>query len=170
MNKAFFLDRDGIINKAIIKEGKPFSPRKFKEFKLKKGIKNLLREFKEMGFLNIVVSNQPDITRGLMKMEELEKMVNFIRKKLLIDDIIICFHDDIDNCQCRKPKPGMLKKAAKKWKINLKKSFMLGDGWKDIEAGERAGCRTILLKTSYNLKVDSDFKISSLAEILDIIK
>jgi len=169
MRKAIFLDRDGVINKAILKDGKPFSPRRFEEFKLLNGIREVLEKFRKKKFLNIIVTNQPDIARGLIKMETLEKMHKFIEENLPIDDIFVCPHDDIDNCHCRKPKPGMLLRAAKKWHINLKESFIIGDNWKDIEAGKAAGCATVLLDNLYNKEVEADFRAGDIDLAMKII-
>lgn len=169
MKQAIFLDRDGVINSTIIKEGKPFSPRKFEDFEFVDGIKNVLERFKTEGLLNIVVTNQPDIARGLMKKEELRKMHNLIRENLPVDDIFICPHDDADNCNCRKPKPGMLLEAAKKWDIDLSESFMIGDSWKDIEAGRNAGCTTLLIDSPYNKQIDSDLRANGLSAVAEMI-
>lgn len=169
MKQAIFLDRDGVINSTIIKEGKPFSPRKFEDFKLVDGVKDILERFKARGWLNIIVTNQPDIARGLMKKEELQKMHNLIRENLPVDDIFICPHDDADNCNCRKPKPGMLLEAAKKWDIDLNESFMIGDSWKDIEAGRNAGCTTLLIDSPYNKQIDSDLRANELSALSEMI-
>lgn len=169
MKQAIFLDRDGVINSTIIKEGKPFSPRKFEDFKLIDGIKDILERFRARGLLNIIVTNQPDIARGLMKKEELQKMHNLIMEKLPVDDIFICPHDDADNCNCRKPKPGMLLEAAKKWDIDLSESFMIGDSWKDIEAGRNAGCTTLLIDSPYNKQIDSDLRANELSAVAEMI-
>ncbi|MBI5051063.1 MAG: HAD family hydrolase, partial [Nitrospirae bacterium] len=143
--KAIFLDRDGVINKVLLNDGKPFSPRRFEEFVLIPDIEISLNSFRSMGFLNIIVTNQPDIARGLIEMQELNKMHNLLMEKLAIDDIIVCPHDDADDCRCRKPKAGMLLDGSKKWNIDIKKSFLIGDTWKDIEAGKSAGCKSILI-------------------------
>lgn len=169
MKQAIFLDRDGVINSTIIKEGKPFSPRKFEDFKLVDGVKDILERFKAREWLNIIVTNQPDIARGLMKKEELQKMHNLIRENLPVDDIFICPHDDADNCNCRKPKPGMLLEAAKKWDIDLNESFMIGDSWKDIEAGRNAGCTTLLIDSPYNKQIDSDLRANELSALSEMI-
>jgi len=169
MKKAIFLDRDGVINKAILKEGKPFSPRRFEEFKLFDGIREVLEKFKKKDFLNIIVTNQPDIARGLIERETLEKMHKFIKENLPIDDIFVCPHDDIANCHCRKPKPGMLLEAAKKWDINLNESFIIGDSWKDIEAGKAVGCATILLDNLYNKEAEPDFRARDIDLAMKII-
>jgi len=169
MRKAIFLDRDGVINKVILKDGKPFSPRKFEEFKLLDGIKKVLEGLKTEGFLNIVTTNQPDVARGIVEWETVEKMHKFIKENLPVDDIFVCPHDDDDNCQCRKPKPGMLLEASRKWDIDLKSSFIIGDSWKDIQAGKAAGCATVLLDNSYNKEVEADFRASDIDLAMKII-
>lgn len=170
-SKAIFLDRDGIINRVIMRNGKPSSPWKLEEFKLLPDVKKCLKSFKEIGFLNIIFTNQPDISRGFLKREELEKMHKIITEKLPIDEIELCPHDNIDNCFCRKPKPGLMLEAAKKWSIDLKQSYVIGDGWKDMGAGKAAGCPTILISKEYNKDLkDYDFKVKSLAQAVRIIK
>lgn len=170
LNRAIFLDRDGIINKVLLNNGKPFSPRRFDEFKMLGGIETLLTSFKNIGFLNIIVTNQPDISRGLMKMEELDKMHLFIRERLPVDDILVCTHDDIHNCGCRKPKAGMIIKASEKWDIDLRRSFMVGDTWKDMKAGKSAGCRTVLVDMEYNQDIECDHRVKGLEELVEIFK
>jgi len=172
LRKAIILDRDGIINKIVIRNGKASSPRKLGEFKFLPNIKKYLESFREMGFLNIVFTNQPDISRGLLKREELRKMHKFISEILPIDEIKFCPHDDNDNCSCRKPKPGLILEAAKKWSIDLKKSYVIGDGWKDMAAGKRAGCKTFLMRRKYNKNLQSgfDFGVNNLKEVIKIIR
>ena len=172
MNKAIFLDRDGIINKIIVRENEYISsPRKFEEFVFIDGINELLLKLKEKNYLAIIITNQPEIFRGLLEMEELERMHKAILEILTIDDIFMCFHDNQHNCECRKPKPGMLLQAAKKWDIDLSESFILGDSAKDIESGKRAWCNTILLETQYNInnEINPHFRIKSILEAFDII-
>ena len=136
MRQAVFLDRDGVINKVILRDGKPFSPRKLDEFEFIENIKDALNKFKEKGFLNIVFTNQPDISRGLIKKDTLEKIHLLLKDTLPVDDIFVCPHDDTDNCHCRKPKSGLLLDAAGKWNIDLKRSFVIGDQYKDISRSE----------------------------------
>lgn len=170
-NKAIFLDRDGIINKVIIRNGKPSSPRRFEEFRFLPNVKKNLKIFKKMGFLNIIFTNQPDVSRGFLEIEELEKMHKLIAEKLPVDDIKFCPHDDSDNCPCRKPKPGLILQAVKKWSIDLKKSYVIGDSWKDMGAGRAASCQTIMIKRKYNKDLkDYNFKVNSLKEAIEIIK
>jgi len=170
LQRAIFLDRDGVINRVIMKEGKPYSPRKLSDFQLTDGIKGVLDHLKEAGFLLIVVTNQPDISRGLITWDALEAIHNLIRPELPVDDIIVCPHDDADECDCRKPKPGMIIESARKWDIDIESSFIIGDTWKDMEAGKSAGCTTILLDAPYNQDVKSDHRINDIWEALKIIK
>lgn len=169
MKKAVFLDRDGVINKVLLNNGKPFSPRRFEKFELLPDVGRDLNSLREIGFISIIVTNQPDAARGLMKIEEMNKMHDLIMKSLPVNDIMVCTHDDADNCECRKPKPGMLLEAANKWNIDLKESYLVGDTWKDIEAGNAAGCKTILIDTPYNHGVESDYKVSNLKEAVKMI-
>lgn len=169
MKRAVFLDRDGIINKVILRAGQPFAPSIFDEFELVDGVNHILQRFKAEGFLNIIITNQPDIARGLMVWETLNKMHGFIEKQLPIDDIFVCPHDDAGKCQCRKPQPGMILEAAEKWSVTLRSSFVVGDRWKDIEAGRRAGCITILLDYPYNKGVTADFRVNDLRSAAEVI-
>jgi len=169
MRRAVFLDRDGVINRVILKGDRPFSPRNFEQLDFLDGVKEVLAELRDNGFLNIVVTNQPDIARGLMRLQVLQEINEVIRLELAVNDIFVCPHDDVDECDCRKPKPGMLLNAAAKWDINLASSFLIGDQWKDIEAGKAAGCTTILLHYPYNKQVVSDFRVDSLQQAAEII-
>ena len=149
MRKAIFLDRDGVINKIIIKNGLPFSPSSFAELEILPGVKESILKLQKLNFLCLVVTNQPDVSRGKIKKKTVIKMNNYIKDELKIDEIFVCYHDDHDNCKCRKPKPGLLLEASKKWDIDLKKSYMIGDRWKDIEAGRCVGCKTIFIDCNY---------------------
>lgn len=171
-NKAIFLDRDGVINEVIVKGNKPFSPSRLDDFVLLSDIKQALKIFKELGFLNIIVTNQPDIARGLLAKKDLEKMHDHIKGSLPIDGILLCPHDDKDMCLCRKPKPGLLKKAEGKWGIDLSRSYLIGDTWRDIEAGNVAGCTTVLLNKPYNRECarNCDLNVDSLNELAQFLK
>ena len=120
--------------------------------------------------INQIVTNQPDIARGIVKLSTVKKMNNIITDELPIDEIMICPHVDIDNCNCRKPKPGMILNLAEKWSINLENSFIIGDNWKDIESGKSAGCRTILLDKFYNKSVQADYRTKNLAMSAEVVK
>ncbi len=170
MKRAVFLDRDGVINRVRVRDGKPYSPRKAADLEFIRGIEKLVVALKTAGYLVIVVTNQPDVARGLVSRSEVDLMNDMVREKLPVDEIRVCFHDDGDGCDCRKPRPGMLRSAAEKWGIDLARSFIVGDTWRDMEAGRRAGCRTILVDAAYNREVKSDHRVGSLREALGIIR
>jgi D-glycero-D-manno-heptose 1,7-bisphosphate phosphatase len=169
MHRAVFLDRDGVINKVILRDGKPYSPRKIDEFVINDGIKEVVQHLKEKGFKVFIISNQPDLARGEITQDVLDTMTQKVRSVIPIDDVYICPHDDYHKCSCRKPKPGMLIEAAKVWNIDLVTSFLIGDTWKDMEAGKSAGCKTILLDAPYNQDVQCDFRVKSVLECCNVI-
>jgi D-glycero-D-manno-heptose 1,7-bisphosphate phosphatase len=167
--KAAFFDRDGVINKVIYKDGRPESPRTLDDFILNDGIKETVRALKGHGFRIIVVSNQPDVARGRITQGILDLMTQRMQWDIHVDEVCICPHDDHHQCSCRKPKPGMLMEAASRWKVDLSSSFMIGDTWKDMEAGKAAGCKTILLDAPYNKDVSCDCRAKSLLEAVGFI-
>lgn len=145
MNKAVFLDRDGIINHTIIRQGKARAPYSMDEFRFIEGSKDAIELLKHNGFLLIVVTNQPDVSRGWVERAQVDLVNSHVRNYLPVDDIKACFHDNQDNCPCRKPKPGMLLEAALERDIDLGASFMIGDRYSDAKAGQSAGCKSILV-------------------------
>ena len=169
VNKAVFLDRDGVINKAIIKDGKAYSPRCFDEFRFIDNIAEHILELKKAGLLLIVATNQPDIARGKLKIAELEKMNEYIYNNLDVDHIFVCIHDDLDNCSCRKPKPGMLLDASDKYGIDIKNSYFIGDGWKDMSAAKSAGCKGLLIDKSYNSNAECFKRVKDLGKAVKVI-
>lgn len=148
MNKAIFLDRDGVINH-ITEDVKTI--RREEQFHIIDGVVEAVNKFKEAGYLIIVATNQPEVSRGTLSIEALNNIHDFMKMQLDVDDIYVCTHTDEDNCECRKPKPGMLVEAAKKWDIDLSKSYMVGDREKDIIAGQKAGCTSAYVDNSYRL-------------------
>ena len=172
MKKAVFLDRDGVINKTIIEGGLPSSPNSLDELKILPSVKQSILRLKKLNFICLLVTNQPNVTRGKIDKSTVIKMNNFLKKKIQLDDIFVCYHDDKDNCNCRKPKPGLLLQAGKKWNVDFKKSFMIGDRWRDIQAGEKVGCKTIFLDYKYNEKKPKkpDFVSDSLLNAAHIIE
>lgn len=169
--KAFFLDRDGVINKSLIKNNKPLAPRNLKEFKIIKGVKESLIKLKKKGFVNIIITNQPDARKQSLNKKEIYQMHEIILKELSVDDIFVCFHNDKDNCLCRKPKPGLVYLAVKKWKINLKKSFLIGDRWRDIELASFLGMKSFFIDYGYQEKIPKNYnyKVKSLKDAINII-
>jgi D-glycero-D-manno-heptose 1,7-bisphosphate phosphatase len=148
MNRAVFLDRDGILNKLVVRNGRGVSPQRFDDFELLPGAARAIGLLKRAGFLAVVVTNQPDIARGCLDPGSLQRMHERLHEAVPIDAIYTCCHDDGDGCDCRKPKPGLILRAAKEWQIDLNDSFLAGDSWKDIEAGRAVACTTVLVKTA----------------------
>jgi D-glycero-D-manno-heptose 1,7-bisphosphate phosphatase len=155
MRRAVFLDRDGVLNRAIVRGGKPYPPASVDELEILPGVEDACRLLKEAGLKLIVVTNQPDVARGTTRREVVEEINRALQAALLLDDIRVCYHDDDAGCFCRKPKPGLIINAAKDWEIALQESFLVGDRWKDIEAGNAAGCHTIFI--NYGYSEPSDF-------------
>ncbi len=171
MHRAVFLDRDGVINKAHMVDGKPYPPRNLDELELIPGVDHAILQLRDHDYFCIVITNQPDVARGKTSREIVESINQFLIQNLAIHEIISCYHDDHENCGCRKPKPGSLLKAALKYNIDLNKSFMVGDRWRDIEAGENAGCKTFFIDYQYNEKQPQNptYKVASLTDVVNII-
>ena len=168
--KAVFLDRDGVLNNSIIVDGKPYPPKSLDELIIPEGVKEGLKQLTQHGYVLIIITNQPDVARGKTKIEVVNSINNYLQQKLLIDDVFCCIHDDSDNCNCRKPKPGMIIEATKKWNIDIANSYMVGDRWKDIETGKNAGLKTILINYGYNEKyVEPDYSCINFNEVTQII-
>src|SRR5690242_1926799 len=171
MVKAVFLDRDGVIDANIVRNGKPVAPTSLAEFTILPGAANAVQRLKDAGFLTIVVTNQPDVRTGLTPKATMEAMNDEIRRQMPIDDFFICFHVDADNCACRKPKPGLILEAAKKYNIDLASSYIVGDRWRDVRAGQAAGCRTIFVDYGFvqDQSATADQTVKSLAEAAEFI-
>ena len=169
--KAVFLDRDGVISRSLVKDGKPYPPSSLEEVEILPGVPRAIMKLKAAGFMIICVTNQPDVARQTQDRQTVEAINGFLLKSLCLDGIRVCYHDDNDKCLCRKPLPGMLLDAAKKFSINLKESFMVGDRWRDVEAGRRAGCTTVLIDYQYTEEERSepDVHVNSLPEAVDWI-
>lgn len=169
--KAIFLDRDGVINKLVMRDGKGRAPYTLEDFDLFPRVEEALKKLKDLNFLTIVVTNQPDVARGWVNRESVELINNKVLELLPIDAIKICFHTNADNCQCRKPMPGMILEAALEWGVDLNQSFMIGDRYSDIAAGVSAGCSTILVGAGdeQGPYPSPDYKVSSLIEGVSII-
>ncbi len=164
--KAVFLDRDGVINRAPVKDGKPYSPSSVEELEILPGVPEALTRLRGAGFLLICVTNQPDVVRGKQSKDIVEAIHKLLLEKLCLDEIVVCYHDDADRCGCRKPLPGMLKDGAERFSIDLAESYMVGDRWRDVEAGVAAGCRTFFIDYGYDEKQPQPgaVRVSSLYE------
>lgn len=171
MKRAVFLDRDGVINRAVVREGKPYPPASLSELEVLPGVEDALVSLHQAGYLLIVLTNQPDVARGTTTQETVEEINRFLVSVLPLDEFRTCYHDSADLCGCRKPQPGALLSAARIHGIDLEKSFMVGDRWRDVEAGQRAGCRTCFIDYGYAEKQPEgvDFRVASLLEAAQII-
>jgi D-glycero-D-manno-heptose 1,7-bisphosphate phosphatase len=171
VKRAVFLDRDGVINRAVVRNGKPYSPAILDDFELLPGVESAILALRQTGFLIIVVTNQPDVATGIQRREVVEAMHGKLLSAGLCDDVKACYHTDADGCGCRKPKPGMLLDAAREWQIDLQRSFMVGDRWRDVAAGKAAGCFTFFIDYKYQEQSADkpDTVVASLAEAVELI-
>ena len=168
--RAVFLDRDGVLNRVRVIEGKPFPPQNVAEVEILPGVPEALRMLRDAGFFLIVVSNQPDVARGVTSQSTVEAINDYLAERLPLDRVITCY-DDGNESRRRKPRPDMLIEGAKEFDADLTKSFMVGDRWRDIEAGIAAGCKTVLIDYGYFEKrpPSYDFRASSLLEAAHFI-
>ncbi len=166
-----FLDRDGVINRAVVRDGKPYPPPHIDDLEILPGVPEALARLRLANFYLVVVTNQPDVARGTQRREVIDAMHASLAAALPIDEFRVCDHDDRDDCVCRKPKPGMLEAAARDADLNLSASIMVGDRWRDVEAGRRAGCRTVFIDRDYaEARPDHpDATVGSLPEAVDWI-
>ncbi|HKQ40352.1 MAG TPA: HAD-IIIA family hydrolase [Verrucomicrobiae bacterium] len=167
--RAVFLDRDGVLNRALVRGGVPFPPGTLEEFELEKGVIEGCARLKEAGFVLVVISNQPDVGRGSQRREIVETMHETLRAAIpALDAIEVCYHAGSkhgDPCDCRKPKPGMLLRAAVACDLDLTRSFVIGDRWRDIDCAHRAGCRAVLIERGYQeaLRAKPEFTVANFA-------
>lgn len=166
-----FLDRDGVLNQSLVREGKPYSPRKIEDVVILEGAKEAVSLLHENGFVTVVITNQPDVARGDLSSNLLSEINNSISKEVGVELFYSCEHDDQDNCECRKPNIGLFKKAIQELDLDASNSFMVGDRWKDIEAGQRAGCTCFFIDNNYSEKRPTPpfYTVTSVLEAAKII-
>lgn len=170
---AVFLDRDGVINRALTRDNKPYPPTSLAEFEILPGVIEACRQLKQAGYLLVVVTNQPDVGRGTMTQATVEELHAHMCRALPLDRVEVCYHpgQGLSDCDCRKPKPGMVLRAARELNIDLAASWMVGDRWRDIDCGHAAGCRTVFIDYGYDetLKQPPDFRAPNLLKATDLI-
>tara|TARA_B100000900_G_scaffold314045_1_gene272880 strand:+ start:477 stop:1013 length:537 start_codon:yes stop_codon:yes gene_type:complete len=159
-----FLDRDGVINEPVLINNNPHPPKSSEELIITQSSKEAIKLLQKNSYEIIVVTNQPDVTRGKTTKDAVYAINKKISEICNINHFRICFHDDSDKCNCRKPKPGLLIDASKEFKFNLEKTFMIGDRNKDIIAGQRAGCKTIFIDRRY--KEEKPYKCDKIVDNL----
>jgi D-glycero-D-manno-heptose 1,7-bisphosphate phosphatase len=171
--RAVFLDRDGVVSRSNVRNGLPYAPTELSDFEILPEVPEACRRLKAAGFVLVVATNQPDVGRGTMKKEIVEAMNAKMCGEVPIDRVEVCYHPGHgqSNCDCRKPKPGLLVNSAREMGIDLSQSWMVGDRWRDIDCGHAAGCRTIFIDRGYaeKLKQPADFTVKNLAEAADLI-
>lgn len=166
LKSAVFLDRDGVINQALIRRGRPYSPRRRAEVIILDGVKESVSSLFSHNFEIVVVTNQPDVSRGIISESDLEEIHKFVAQETGIKHFYTCVHEDRSCCDCRKPKTGMLKRAAEDLSIDLKNSFLVGDRWRDIQAGQEIGCSCYFIDYNYQERRPNlpYFQVESLRE------
>jgi D-glycero-D-manno-heptose 1,7-bisphosphate phosphatase len=165
--RAVFLDRDGVLNRAVVRGGKPYPPASVNDLDILPGVDSALARLKAAGYRLVVVTNQPDIARGTTTRAGVDAIHTRMAALLPIDEFRVCPHDDRDACACRKPRPGLLVDPPT---TDVAASVMVGDRWRDIEAGRAAGCRaTILVDYKYDEAIpnEPDARVASLSEAVD---
>jgi D-glycero-D-manno-heptose 1,7-bisphosphate phosphatase len=173
--RAVFLDRDGVLNRPVVRDRLPFPPANLGEFQLYPDVVDGCRQLKEAGFLLVVVTNQPDVGRGTQSRESVEAMHAQLRADLpTLDGIEVCFHAGATHgepCDCRKPKPGMLLRAAATHDIDLNRSFLIGDRWRDVDCAYAAGCRAVFIDRGYRetLREKPEFTVATFREAVTTI-
>ena len=172
-SRAIFLDRDGVLNHPVVREGKSYPPGRVEDLQIYEGLRDPLQRLKDRGFILIVVTNQPDVARGTTPRTTVERINDAIAQEIpAIDKFLVCFHDNADGCDCRKPRPGMLLAGAAEFDVDLERSYMVGDRRGDVEAGIAAGSRTIFVDRGYLEAPPTtyDYKVFSTHEALKIIE
>jgi D-glycero-D-manno-heptose 1,7-bisphosphate phosphatase len=169
MTPAVFLDRDGVLITEIVRDNQAYAPTVLEDFHITSEAPGQVQRLKDAGFTCIVFTNQPEVGRGTLSQDVLDTMHAQLRAAMPLDDIEVCLHGQDGECDCRKPKPGMLTHAAQKWDIDLTTSYAIGDRWRDIDAGRAVGTFSILIERSYSACDVADARVASLTEAVDLI-
>jgi D-glycero-D-manno-heptose 1,7-bisphosphate phosphatase len=166
---AVFLDRDGVLAEAIVREGTAYAPTRVEDFVLVSDAGAQVQRLRDAGFLCIVFTNQPERAKDLLSQADLDEMHRQMRAAIPLDDVYVCPHDGSTVCLCRKPATGMIDDAAKRWGIDVPASYVVGDRWRDVDAGRAAGCYSILIERSYSVDAQADARVKTLGEAVDTV-
>jgi D-glycero-D-manno-heptose 1,7-bisphosphate phosphatase len=164
-----FLDRDGVLAREIVLDGVARAPLRLEDFLILEEAAEQVQRLHRAGFRCVVFTNQPEVARGLLPPDVLGEMHRRLVDVTSVDDVLVCPHDDADGCACRKPKPGMLLEAARRAPIALPESFVVGDRWRDVDAGRAVGCYSILIERPYSDCSTADARVSELSGAVDLI-
>lgn len=167
MARAVFLDRDGVIIRAMVRDGKPYPPENLQQVELDHDATQALADLRRADYLLILITNQPDVARGTQDQAVVEAINSDLCTRLSLDDCLVCYHDDRDSCNCRKPRPGLILRAAQRHNIDLTRSFVIGDRWRDIDAGHAAGCRTVFIDHGYQERLPANPPDASVTSLKD---
>ncbi len=171
LRPAVFLDRDGVLIHTNVVDGKPYAIRDRAEYRLLPGVREACMRLKAAGFALVVITNQPDLDNQLVTPETMNQIHAYLQRDLPLDGIYVCPHDKRRNCDCRKPRPGMLLQAGQELALDLKKSWMVGDRASDVAAAKTAGCRAVFIDCGYGeTKPEKPDAVAySLAEAAEVI-
>ena len=165
MRSAVFIERDGLLNRVRIERGQPRSPLSLEEFQINPAALEPLKALKHAGFVVLVTTHQPGLSRGTLPRRELDQMHALLQRTFNLDGILVCPHEAQDACPCRKPKPGLLMEAAFKWHLEIDHSFVVSEMWQDAQAAHVAGCTSLLIRSPWNGSGHHDFVLEDLSEL-----
>jgi D-glycero-D-manno-heptose 1,7-bisphosphate phosphatase len=171
-SRAVFLDRDGVMNRAVVRNGHPYPPASAQDVELVPGSIPAFKKLTEAGYILIGITNQPEVARGTQSRAGVEAINAWLQSRIPIYDMFVCYHDNADDCPCRKPKPGLIFQAAEKYALDLSRSWMVGDRWKDIAAGRAAGLKTVFVDYHYSEIYEgtpATYSVESLESLADLI-
>lgn len=167
--RAVFLDRDGVLVDTLVRGSRAYAPISLNEFRLYPEAAPQVERLRQAGLLAVVFTNQPDVGRGLVAPATLSRMHEILQAAVPVEDVLVCPHVDDGECACRKPKPGMLEEAAARWDLDLARSFVIGDRWRDIDAGRAVGCYSILVDRPWSECVTADARVDTLTQAVDLV-
>ena len=169
MRMALIMERDGVLNRVETRGRQPASPLRLEDFQLCREAIAPLKRLKEAGFLLIVATNQPEVARGRLDRREMDRMHTLLKAAFDLDDILVCPHDEMDECTCRKPRQGMLTEARFKWNLDMEQSFMVGVHWRDAQAASSAGCVSLMIDSPWLGSAHRDLVLPDMERIADRI-
>jgi D-glycero-D-manno-heptose 1,7-bisphosphate phosphatase len=152
LRPAVFLDRDGVLNNSVVRDGKPYPPQTLNELEMMPGARKAVFDLQQAGFVTVIVTNQPDAAKGKQTRDVVNAINAHVMSETGVEHLYVCWCVEGDDCNCYKPKPGMLLDAARDHGLDLSRSYMVGDRWRDIGAGINAGCKTLFIDWGYDEK------------------
>jgi D-glycero-D-manno-heptose 1,7-bisphosphate phosphatase len=167
MKRAVFLERDALLNLAASKGGQQKSPTTLEEFRINEAALPALQRLKSAGFVLIATTNQPEISRGTLSRRELDRMHEMLAATLPLDDILVCPHDEEDDCPCRKPRAGLFHEAAFKYHLLLGQSFLISNRWQDAEAARLIGSTSLAIDSPWLGRGHHDFAVRDLEAAIE---